>query len=113
MLEELESTKGMDLKSEPSPSFSYSLKTKYRELLRTHIIMGVGSLTAEREALVDGFVNDKLTSQQVMHLHLQALQQMIDGLGNRSTHHVMSRADLLILELIMSLAERYQTSSQH
>jgi hypothetical protein len=41
-----------------------------------------------------------------MHLHLQVLEEMIHNLGSRSARHVMNRADLLLQELIIALAER-------
>jgi hypothetical protein len=33
---------------------------------------------------------------------------MIAGLGSRSARHVMNRADLLILEMMINLAEGYR-----
>ena len=41
-------------------------------------------------------------------LHLYVLEDMICGLGNRSARHVMNRADLLILEVMMNLSEGYR-----
>jgi hypothetical protein len=43
-----------------------------------------------------------------MRLHVTALEELIRGLGNRSARHVMNRADLLVVEMMMHLAERYR-----
>jgi DNA-binding response OmpR family regulator len=80
----------------------------YRELLRTYVIMGSGTLTQELTRLGDLLVSARLSARQVMQLHLQALADLLQGLGTRSTRHVMSRADLLALEIIVHLAEGYR-----
>jgi hypothetical protein len=43
-----------------------------------------------------------------MQLHVQVLEQLVQGLGNRSARHVMSRADLLVLEVMGHLADGYR-----
>ena len=40
------------------------------------------------------------------------LEELVHGLGSRSTRHVMTRADLLSLELMMHLAEGYRRRYQ-
>ena len=40
-----------------------------------------------------------------MHLHLCVLEELVHGLGTRSTRHVMTRGDLLALEILMYLHE--------
>ncbi|MCX7428226.1 MAG: hypothetical protein NTW96_21685 [Planctomycetia bacterium] len=37
---------------------------------------------------------------------------MVQGLGVRSTRHVMTRADLLVLEIMIHLAEGYRSRYQ-
>jgi hypothetical protein len=44
-----------------------------------------------------------------MLLHLKVLEELIHGLGSRSARHVMSRADLLVLEVMVHLAEGYRS----
>lgn len=88
------------------PDFPPALTARYHELLRTYIIMGVGNLADEIVQLVDQIVASGLTAQQAMQLHLRVLEDLLDGLGNRSTRHVMTRADMLILEVMINLAER-------
>jgi DNA-binding NarL/FixJ family response regulator len=90
------------------PEFSRLLTTQYHELLRTYIVMGVGNLVDEISQLVDQLVSSDLTPQQAVQLHLQVLEGLLNGLGNRSTRHAMSRADMLILEVMTSLAERFR-----
>ena len=80
----------------------------YRELLRTYVIMGSGNLVSELKPLAALLVSVGLTSAQAMRLHLHVLEELLHGLGERSTRHVITRADLLVMELTMHLAEGYR-----
>jgi DNA-binding NarL/FixJ family response regulator len=92
----------------PLPQLPPQLVDHYRELLRTYVIMGSGNLTHELKRLADLLVASGLSAQQSMHLHLQALEELVHGLGARSTRHVMTRAGLLALEVTLHLAEGYR-----
>ncbi|MBS0264045.1 MAG: response regulator [Planctomycetes bacterium] len=80
----------------------------YQELLRTYVIMGSGNLSGEIAKLAELLAQAGLTPPQVLRLHLDRVEQLVRGLGNRSTRHVMSRVDLLALELMVNLGECYQ-----
>jgi DNA-binding response OmpR family regulator len=84
------------------------LTNHYRELLRAYVIMGSGNLADEMNHLAEMFAFASVTPQQAMLLHLHVLEEMINGLGSRSARHVMNRADMLILEVIIHLAEQYR-----
>ena len=84
------------------------LHTYCRELLRTYVIMGSGNLGDELKRLAELLVNAGFSARQTMQLHLKVLEELIQGLGARSTRHVMTRADLLILEVMVHVAEGYQ-----
>jgi hypothetical protein len=43
-----------------------------------------------------------------MLLHLKVVEEQVRGLGNRSARHVMNRADLLVVDVMVHLAERYR-----
>ncbi|HET6884247.1 MAG TPA: hypothetical protein VFI31_29110 [Pirellulales bacterium] len=119
-LEEL--SRGNDLKAanDPLPAFApefdpatnmpASLITGYRELLRAYVIMGSGNLAAETTALVLALAEANSSAPQVMYLHVLVLEETIRGLGGRSARHVMARADLLVLEVMAQLVERYRQS---
>lgn len=83
------------------------LNKYYHELLRTYVIMGSGSLGAEISKLGEMVATAGLSPREALDLHLERVETLVDGLGNRSTRHVMARADLLALELMMSLGEHY------
>jgi len=85
-----------------------SLVRHYRELLRAHVIMGSGNMAQEMIQLAEMFATVGTTAQQAMRLHLHVLEEMIEGLGSRSARHVMNRADLLIMEMLIYLAEGYR-----
>ena len=85
------------------------LSARYRELLRTYVIMGTGNLAEEMRQFVELLASSQVTAQQAMLLHLDVLDEMIQGLGHRSARHVMNRADMLILEMMVCLVEGYRT----
>lgn len=80
----------------------------YRELLKAYIIMGSGNLHEEMEQLAERLVVARATAREAVRLHTAALEEVIAGLGNRSARHVMNRADLLALEMVILLAEQYR-----
>jgi CheY-like chemotaxis protein len=80
----------------------------YQELVRTYVIMGSGSLVSEIARLADLLAQAGLSPADVLDFHLLRVDRLVRGLGNRSTRHVMARADLLALELMVHLGECYQ-----
>ena len=80
----------------------------YQELLRTYVIMGSGNLAAEIIKVADVLSLAGMSPREVLDLHLTRVERLVRGLGNRSTRHVMARADLLALELMIQLGECYQ-----
>jgi len=90
------------------PDLPEELICHYRELLRTYVIMGSGNLVGELRRLADLLATAGVTARQTMQLHVRVLEELVHGLGTRSTRHVMTRADLLVLEIMIHLAERYR-----
>lgn len=90
------------------PPVSDALKGHYRELLRAHVIMGSGNLASEMQSLAEQLAGGGVTAPQTMSLHVQVLEELVQGLGSRSARHVMTRADLLVLEVLVHLAESYR-----
>jgi len=86
------------------------LMVHYRELLRIYVIMGSGNLADELRRLAGLLVTAGITTRQTVRMHLEVVAEMIQGLGARSSRHVMTRADLLILEVLMHLGEGYRRS---
>src|SRR5688572_9187367 len=117
-LEELQAGQGVaNLVGEGDPPYSRSrtsaragadavplppeLVAHYRELLRAYVIMGSGNLVAEMAELADLLATAGITAHQTMQLHLGVLEELVRGLGSRSTRHIMTRADLLALEVMV------------
>jgi DNA-binding NarL/FixJ family response regulator len=92
----------------PGMNLPEQLVGHYRELLRAYVIMGSGNLGREMKMLCELLVSAGISARQTMHLHLQVLEDLLQGLGSRSTRHVMTRADLLVLEVMVNLAEGYR-----
>lgn len=91
------------------PHLPRELVFHYRELLRAYVIMGSGHLACELSRLAGLLAAAGVTARQAMQLHVLVLEEMVGGLGSRSTRHVMTRADLLALEIMVHLAENYRT----
>jgi len=87
---------------------SEPLLSHYRELLRAYVVMGTGNLSEEMDRLAELLTTADMTARQAMTLHLHVLEEMVHGLGSRSARHVMNRADLLIMEVVIKLAESYR-----
>ncbi len=85
-----------------------ALTELYRELLRAYVIMGSGNLAESMSHLAEALVNSGVSARQTMQLHLCVLEDLVRGLGNRSARHVMTRADLLVLEVMVHLCEGYR-----
>ena len=84
------------------------LVTHYRELLRAYVMMGVGNLADEMSALAELLVASGFSAQRALQLHVCVLEELVQGLGNRSARHVINRADLLALEVMGHLADGYR-----
>lgn len=84
------------------------LLAHYRDLLRAYVIMGSGNLSGELARLAESLVAAGVAPRQTLQMHVRVLDEAIQGLGCRSARHVVARADLLILELMLNLAEGYR-----
>ena len=80
----------------------------YQELLRTYVIMGSGNLGGEIVKLADLLAVAGCGPREALSLHLERVESLVGGLGNRSTRHILARADLLALELMIHLSESYR-----
>ncbi len=85
----------------------------YRELLRAYVIMGAGNLVEEMASLAQMLAAVGISADQAMSMHLGVLEELVAGLGSRSARHVMTRADLMVLEVMMHLAESYRHRDCH
>ncbi|HEV3004453.1 MAG TPA: hypothetical protein VGX78_08320 [Pirellulales bacterium] len=92
----------------PPLAMPAALVSHYRELLRAYVIMGTGNLATEMATLGEMLATAGISAPQAVELHLSVLEELVRGLGNRSARHVMSRADLLVLEVLVHLSEGYR-----
>jgi DNA-binding response OmpR family regulator len=95
-------------REETDPLPSAALQQQYRDLLRTTVIMGSGKLQSELRELANELIAARISARQTMLLHLQVVEELVRGLGQRSARHLLTRADLLILELTIALADGYR-----
>lgn len=88
------------------------INSYYQELLRTYVIMGSGNLGGEIAKLADLLAVAGCGPREALSLHLERVESLVGGLGNRSTRHILARADLLALELMIHLGESYRRRTQ-
>ena len=84
------------------------LVAHYRELLRGYVIMGSGNLAAELQRLAELLVAAGSDRRQQALNCTSRWSKNWSGASCRSSRHVMTRADLLVLEVMMDLAEGYR-----
>ena len=81
----------------------------YDELLRTYVMMGSGRLGVEISRLATILAEARVSPREALGMHLKRVEKLVRGLGSRSSRHVLSRADLLALELVIQLGECYRS----
>lgn len=84
----------------------------YLAALRLSVFTAAGSSTdapqSERRKLAADFVTAGYAAEQLMRLHLQTLEGLLEGLGERSSRHVIARAEAFLTEMLSYLADGYR-----
>ena len=76
--------------------------------MQTYVIMGAGNLDEELHRLSGVLVTTGIGARQFMRIHLSAVEAMVRDLGKRSARHVMNRADMLAIEVLLCLCEGFR-----
>ncbi len=84
------------------------ISAHYAELLQAYVVMGSGSMVGDVQRLAEQLAAAGCSAHRAMQLHLVALEELVHSLGSRSARHVLNRADLLVLEVMVWLAECYR-----
>jgi CheY-like chemotaxis protein len=85
-----------------------NIAAHYAELLQAYVVMGSGSMVNDVQRLAEQLAKAGCSAHRAMQLHLVALEELVHTLGSRSARHVLNRADLLVLEVMVWLAESYR-----
>jgi DNA-binding response OmpR family regulator len=97
-----------DSTASTGPNVFDAVEATYQELLRSYVIMGGGNVNIEMDQFARLLAHSGLSVRQTLQLHLKAVERLVQGLKARGSRHVLARADLLILEVMVHLAEWYQ-----
>lgn len=84
---------------------------QYEQTLRSFVIMGSGRLESELSQLVESMQSRGCTPQDLLAMHLGCVEKLIEGLGQRSSRHVVQRSDQMLLEMMVHLAENYRSDA--
>lgn len=79
----------------------------YAALLRNYLVSPAESLAAEIAGMVEALRRASFGPQAVRNLHVAQLDELLAGLGGRASRQVLARANLLALDVITQLGERY------
>lgn len=87
------------------------LSALYRQLLRTFCMMGDGGLSAELTQLAEVLSSARISPVEILDLHVRETRELVTRLGNRGAIRMLLRADLMMIELMMIVGERYREQS--
>ncbi|MCG6154750.1 hypothetical protein [Rubinisphaera margarita] len=84
---------------------------RYDQLLKTVILDGLRSSQQELKDAIAEFRSTLASPGQLLSVHLRAVESLLTGTGNRSSRHILQRADQLLVEAMVCLAEDYRRNA--
>jgi response regulator RpfG family c-di-GMP phosphodiesterase len=91
----------------------WALRGDYIELLRAYVVMGSGHLGPTLEDWAERLAAYQPAAGTLLSMHLRAVTIVLEGLGGRGGRHIQNRADLLLVELLMRIADRFRKLAEH
>ncbi len=85
-----------------------SVDPQYEQTLRSFVIMGAGRLENEISQLAAEMKKRGDTPRDLLATHLSCVEKMVESLGCRSSRHVVQKADQMLIEMMLHLAENYR-----
>lgn len=85
-----------------------SLAVHYGELLRSVVILGADNMSDELARFSQVVAKAGVSANQFMALHLSAVESTVQDVGPRGSKHVVSRGDLMAIEVLLQLCEHYR-----
>ena len=102
---------GDDDRSPAEGSARDMLAERYRELLQAYVIMGSNGLADEIERWIEMTMELRWSPRQMLAIHWNVAEQMIQDLGCRSSRHLMNRANVLATHILLRYTERVAVNS--
>ncbi|MBL4886588.1 MAG: hypothetical protein JKY95_18940 [Planctomycetaceae bacterium] len=94
-----------------SSGFDAIIVSQYEQTLRSFVVMGSGRLENELSQLVNGMQSRGKTPHDLLAMHLNCVQNIVEGLSHRSSRHVLQRSDQMLLDIMVHLAEIYRSDA--
>ena len=82
-----------------------ALSTAYGDLLRSSVLATSEQVQDHIARVAYELVRGDCTASEVLALHVDAVEQLLKGLGGRSVRHVLQRTDLFALEMLVHVAD--------
>lgn len=83
----------------------------FSDLVRMYVVSGVGNHQDEVGQLVDRLDHCRVTLAEALTAHSVAVEQLVLGRRGRSAWHILGRANLISLELVMQWEARRKTDA--
>jgi response regulator RpfG family c-di-GMP phosphodiesterase len=84
------------------------LENRYAEILRSYVVIGSENLTQEITNIAQQLFDSGLTVREAFKMHLNLVDQLVSGLGKKSSRQVIARSDILAMELMIHLCDLYR-----
>lgn len=88
--------------------FDETAKQKYDQILKQVVISGLSGSQQILLSLLNELEFRGVEPRDLLSLHLQTLEKLLAGAGEKSSRHILQRADQLLVEVMVSLAETYR-----
>jgi hypothetical protein len=85
-----------------------SLRAHYADLVRDAVSVGGSEVASGLAEIAAALVRFGYGAPTVIEFHLHAVEQLLAGLGGRGARHALARADVVAMDLVVHLAERYR-----
>ncbi|MCA8984465.1 MAG: hypothetical protein KDA76_11930 [Planctomycetaceae bacterium] len=82
-------------------------EAEYLRQLQAYVMADVNRLEGA-SGQATRFLEQGWTPREVMACHLRAVERLVSGQGIRSSQHLLQRADLFLLEILVEMAEVYR-----
>lgn len=97
----------------PNAAPTHSLESRYLELLKHSIPLGISRSTQETKEFLPLLIKEKISAAELFHMHLNALEMILKTPGRKSSLHLMNRANMLVNQLMIALTDHYRQDAEN
>ena len=76
---------------------------RYQPVLQAYVMMGGGRLDSELDDWIATCRRLSIGAEDVLAIHCQAVEKMVDQLGGRGARHILHRAQILAVDILLRM----------